>query len=75
MLQRIHTQARGQHQNRNDEYRGEKLLPLSVDDLGDHVQRIVIGIDAKDTEDARDAEQAEHHRTGREEYGQIERKK
>ena len=71
MLQAVHAQAGGQHQDDDNEHRGQQLLPLAGDDLGNHIQGVVVGVDPEQPEDPHHPEHPEGHRPGGEKDGQI----
>ena len=71
MLQRVHAQTGSGHQHQNDEYGGQKLLGFTGEDLGNDIQRIVIGVDPEQPEDPHHPEHPEGHGPGGEEKGHI----
>ena len=71
MLDGVHGKTGGQHQNEDDEHRGEQLLALADNDVGDDVHRVVVGVDAEKAQDSCHTDQAERHRSRREEHRQI----
>ena len=71
MLQTVHTQTGSKHQCQYDKYRGQQLLLLADNDLRDHVQGIVIGIDPEQPEYPDNAEHAEGRNPCREKDRQI----
>lgn len=71
VLQAVHAQAGGQHQHEDDENGRKKLLLFAHNDFRDHIQRVVVGIDAEQAEDPYDPEHAEGDGSRREKEGEI----
>ena len=69
MLQTVHTQGRCQHQHQDNENRRQDLIPFSPDYIRDDIQRIIVGIDAEQTENAHHPEHPKGHHSRRKENG------
>ena len=61
MFRRIHGQRGGQYQHENDKNRGDDLVFPGRQDFTDHIEGIVIRIDAEQVEDTHDAQHPEYH--------------
>ena len=71
MLQTVHAQAGGEHQHEDDEDRGKKLLFFAHNDFCDHIQGVIVGVDAEQPEDPDDTEHTEGNGPCREKEGEI----
>ena len=71
MLQRVHAEAGGHHQDHDDKHGGDQLRAFALNNVADDAERVVICVDAEESEKPHDSEQAEGCRAGGEEDGQI----
>ena len=71
VFQAVHAQAGPQHQHNDDEDRREQLLFLADNNFRDHVEGVVVGVDAEQAEDPDDPEHPEGNGACREEKGQV----
>ena len=64
MFQTVYTETGGDHQDHNNENGREQLLALVINNLGDDIKRIIIGIDAEHAEKSLQTEINGAHKKG-----------
>ena len=66
MLDTIHAHATRQHQNHDDEHRGNDLVPFFIEYGGNDVERVVFRIEPEQMENPRHAQHTENDKPGQE---------
>ena len=67
MFHAVHAESGSQHQDEDDEYGGQDLVPFFLHDGHDDVEGVVGGVDPEKMEDPDHTEHAEYHKAGQEE--------